>query len=615
MKDKVCLAGTNKIKRRLGRWKTCSPRSNISGEFRMIITVGTPPVEVELSSRVRELCPLLRSILPLSSLPKVHITAFRLVLSYLDGDHDLTQFTALAHNTTLLLRFAQAWSLAGKMKLPRTQDKLVSTMADVYNHSLDNGTQYPADDNLLESFRHLRDECGNDSQAEKFLLTFVARTASAITSLKAQLQHREFDQELQNDFLAEARSLQSDSIKYLRSRFLVDIDSPPRYKPLDIDSPPGYEPLDINVRPVCLHNPGFIPPQVPFARDEGRPIPNVPASHQHRTYQATIHTPLNMTFTTGDDRSANVPGPTQTGGGTRSVSRPPPRIPNAEATARANAGLGTSPPRPRHQEEATRATSAGANAPNDDREPTDTPPRNTSSSQGAHNTSVPANNLAAARQIVANAPLLPPRHEEPVTNLYARPSSLHGETPQANTSTHTGRPQHTSFVSRIFDFFGRSRRPATPIPCHPINNGRRPHYHRHRYCQVYPGAAGIHIRYRDGDGDDGGSPPPPRGGIRFASPDPSLERRRGGGGGGSPNRERRGGGEGDSPEPRRGGGSVRHGGGGGGDDAPSSPEPRSGRRSDAYRYKDVADMEVMAWRPKKRGSRTKVSFERRRYDE
>jgi hypothetical protein len=279
MKDKVCLAGTNKIKRRLGRWTACSPRSNISGEFRMIITVDTPPVEVELSSRVRELCPLLRSILPLSSLPKVHITAFRLVLSYLDGDHDLTQFTALAHNTTLLLRFAQAWSLAGKMKLPRTQDKLVSTMADVYNHSLDNGTRYPADDNLLESFRHLRDECGNDSQAEKFLSTFVGRTTSAITSLKAQLQHREFDQEMQNNLLAEARSLERDPIKYLRSRFLVDIDSPPRYKPLDIDSPPGYEPLDINVRPVRLPDPCFIPPRVPFARDQGRPIPNVPASH------------------------------------------------------------------------------------------------------------------------------------------------------------------------------------------------------------------------------------------------------------------------------------------------------------------------------------------------
>jgi hypothetical protein len=578
----------------------------MSGDFRMIITVGTPPVEVELSNRVRERCPLLRSILPLSSLPKVHITAFRLVLSYLNGDHDLTQFTALAHNTTLLLRFAQTWSLAAKMKLPRLQDKLVSTMADVYSHSLDNGTRYPADDNLLKAFRHLHEECGNDSQAEKFLTIFVGRTTSAITSLKAQLQHRKFDQELQNNLLAEARSLERDPIKYLRSRFLVDI-----------DSPPGYEPLDINVRPVRLPNPGFIPPQVPFARDQGRPIPNVPASHQQRTYQATIHTPLNITFTTSDDLSANVPGPNQTGGGTRAASRPPPRIPNVEATARANAGLGISSPCPRCQAEAARATSAGANAPNDDREPTDTPSRNTSLSQGTHNTSVPANDLAAARQIVANAPPLPPRHEEPVTNPHPGPSSLHEETPQANTSTHTCRPQHTSTFGRFLNsIFGRSRRPATPVPCHPINNGRRPHYHRHRYCQVYPGAAGIHIRYRDGDGDDGESPPPPRGGIGFASPDPSLERRRGGGGRGSPDRERRGGGEGDSPGPRRGGAGHGDGGDGeGGDDAPSSPEPRSGRRSDAYRYKDVADVEVMAWRPKKRGSRTKVSFERRRYDE
>jgi hypothetical protein len=436
----------------------------------MIITVGTPPVEVEINSRVRELCPLLRSILPLSSLPKVHITAFRLVLSYLDGDHDLTQFTTLAHNTTLLLRFAQAWSLAAKMQLPRMQDKLVSTMADAYHRSLDNGTRYPADDNFLKAFRHLHKECANDSQAEKFLTIFVGRTTSAITSLKAQLQHREFDQEIQNNLLAEARSLERDPIKYLRSRFLVDFDSPPRYKPLDIDSPPGYVPLDIHVRPALLPDPGFIPPQVPFARDQGRPISNVPASHQHRTYQATIHTPLNITFTTSDDRSANVPRPTQTGGGTRAASRPTPRIPNVEATARANAELGISPPRHRHPEEATRATSAGANTPNDDREPADTPSRNISP---------PATDLAAARQIITNAPPLPPRHEEPFTNPHPGPSSLHEETPQANTSTHTGRPQHTSFVSRILDFFGRSRRPATPIPCHPINNGRRPHYHRH----------------------------------------------------------------------------------------------------------------------------------------
>jgi hypothetical protein len=587
----------------------------------MIITVGTPPVEVELSSRVRELCPLLRSILPLSSLPKVHITAFRLVLSYLDGDHDLTQFTALAHNTTLLLRFAQVWSLAAKMQLPRLQDKLVSTMADVYHHSLDNGTRYPADDNLLKAFRHLHEECGNDSQAEKFLTIFVGRTTSAITSLKAQLQHREFGHELQNNLLAEARSLERDPIKYLRSRFLVDIDRPPRYKPLDIDSPPGYEPLDIHVRPVLLPDPGFIPPQVPFARDQGRPIPGVPASHQHRTYQATIHTPLNITFTTNDERSPDVHGPTQIGGGTRAASWPPPRIPNAEATARANAGLDISPPRRGHQREATPARPACTNAPNgnnEDREPADTPSRNTSPSQDAHNTSAQANDIAAARQIVANAPTRPPRHEEPVTNPQPHRSSFHEETPQANTYTHTGPPQHTSFVSRILDFLGRSRRPATPIPCHSINNGQRPHYHRHRYFQVYPGAAGIHIRYRDGDGDDGGSPPPPRGGNRLASSNPSLERRHDGGGGASPDRERRGGGGGDSPGPRRGG--AGHGGGGGGDgeggdDAPSSPEPRSGRRSDAYRYKDVADVEVMAWRPKKRGSRTKVSFERRRYDE
>jgi hypothetical protein len=178
----------------------------------MLITVGTPPVEVELSSRVREHCPLLRSLLPHSSLPKVHITAFRIVLSYLDGDNDVTRFMAHTHDTTLLLHFAQAWSLAAQLKLPLMQNKLVSIMTDIYNESLENEASYPADDNVLKSFRHLREECGHNSHAEKFLTSFVGRTTLSILALKTQLQNMGFDPDVRNNLVAEARSLNCDQV-------------------------------------------------------------------------------------------------------------------------------------------------------------------------------------------------------------------------------------------------------------------------------------------------------------------------------------------------------------------------------------------------------------------
>jgi hypothetical protein len=237
----------------------------------MLITVGTPPVEVELSSRVREHCPLLRSLLPHSSLPKVHITAFRIVLSYLDGDNDVTRFMAHTHDTTLLLHFAQAWSLAAQLKLPLMQNKLVSIMTDIYNESLENEASYPADDNVLKSFRHLREECGHNSHAEKFLTSFVGRTTLSILALKTQLRNMGFDPDVRNNLVAEARSLNCDPIKYTRHRFLVDVSCPLRYEPLEIR--------------VNLFDHALLPPHVPAARDQEEPV-------QRGTYQATILSPL-----------------------------------------------------------------------------------------------------------------------------------------------------------------------------------------------------------------------------------------------------------------------------------------------------------------------------------
>jgi hypothetical protein len=206
----------------------------MSGDFRTLITVGTPPVEVELSSRVREHFPLIRSLLPYSSLPTVHITAFRLVLSYLDGDTDLIRSTVHTHDTTILLHFSQAWSSAAQLKLPRMQNKLIAAMADIYNESLENRTSYPADNDLLKAFRHLRDECGNDSHAEKFLISFVGRTASSTKVMKMQLRDRGFDLDVRDNLVAEARSISHDPIKCTRYKFFVDVSCPPRYKTLNI---------------------------------------------------------------------------------------------------------------------------------------------------------------------------------------------------------------------------------------------------------------------------------------------------------------------------------------------------------------------------------------------
>jgi hypothetical protein len=138
----------------------CSPLYNMPDKSRMMITVRSPAVETELGNRVRELRPLLRNLLPYSSLLKGHITPFRLVLSYLDGGGGLTQFTGHAHDTTLLLHFAQTWSVAAKMVLPTMQNWLVSMVIEIHKDSLGTGKRYPVDDNLLASFRHLYGECG-----------------------------------------------------------------------------------------------------------------------------------------------------------------------------------------------------------------------------------------------------------------------------------------------------------------------------------------------------------------------------------------------------------------------------------------------------------------------
>jgi hypothetical protein len=104
-------------------------------------------------------------------------------------------------------------------------------MADIHNENLENRTSYPADDDLLKAFRHLRDKCGNDSHAEQFLVSFVGRTGSSIKAMKTQLRDRGFDIDVRDNLVAEARSLCHDPIVCTLHRFLVGVSCPPRYKP------------------------------------------------------------------------------------------------------------------------------------------------------------------------------------------------------------------------------------------------------------------------------------------------------------------------------------------------------------------------------------------------
>jgi hypothetical protein len=113
-------------------------------------------------------------------------------------------------------------------------------MADIYNDSLEDRTSYPGDNDLLKAFRHLRDECGNDSHAEKFLISFVGRTVSSIKAMKTQLRDRGFDLDVRDNLVAEARSLSHDPIKCTLHRFLADISCPPRYKPVKIHVSPAF---------------------------------------------------------------------------------------------------------------------------------------------------------------------------------------------------------------------------------------------------------------------------------------------------------------------------------------------------------------------------------------
>lgn len=211
----------------------------MSSQVGKLVTVGSthgPPTDSEISSRAQALCQFLQDLPPGSALPDVHIASLRIVLAHLDGDEALTTLTTSTRGTSLLLLFAQTWALAARIGLPIVQNKLISTMEDIYDASLDNRTVYPADANLLKAFDSLVQEVGKNSHAEVFLICFVARTTPITSELEKQLGAHDFATDIRGSILAEARSFGHDPIKHMPRRFRVDTSHPPSYRPLEARS-------------------------------------------------------------------------------------------------------------------------------------------------------------------------------------------------------------------------------------------------------------------------------------------------------------------------------------------------------------------------------------------
>jgi len=248
-----------------------------------MITIGSaygPTATVKLSSRARELCSFLRTLPPGSSLPKTHIEPFRVVIEYLDGDDTLNLLTDRKLDTRLLLLFAQGWALSARLGLPALQNRLVSVMCDIYTTIIDDTHQkdephLPADKNILQAFRHLQDEVGHDSQAERFLVCFVARTTPIISVLVRQLRRNKFDDLTSENLLAEARSFGLDAIRRTPRVFRVSVSHPPRYKQLDVEYHPDW----------MTGSNRSISPGLQDLRMRGRLAQD---RRRHRSYQASI---------------------------------------------------------------------------------------------------------------------------------------------------------------------------------------------------------------------------------------------------------------------------------------------------------------------------------------
>ncbi|EUC45424.1 hypothetical protein COCMIDRAFT_95572 [Bipolaris oryzae ATCC 44560] len=205
------------------------------------IAVGTCPnhlTHIRLNHYIRERCLKRGALAPGVVLPNVEVHPFCIVLTYLSGDESLSVFESQATDPSFLLIFAQTWALAARLRLPTLQNELISVMSSLYTMIVEGICSYQrsawVDTHLLRAFQHLRSQFGPETHAEKFLVCFSGRTAPLVRELEKQLSSKDFDLDIREKILKEARSFERDPIIHRPYLFRVSALNPPRYPPLDV---------------------------------------------------------------------------------------------------------------------------------------------------------------------------------------------------------------------------------------------------------------------------------------------------------------------------------------------------------------------------------------------
>jgi len=135
-------------------------------------------VPIELNNRVLRNCPEINAMPSGTILPTVQVRPFQAVTSHLDGDDLPSVFASHVDISAPLLLFAEMWALVARLGPPILQNELISFMTKVHASIIDGSEtgvrwQQAADGSLVEAFRHLREQVGANSHAEKFLISFV----------------------------------------------------------------------------------------------------------------------------------------------------------------------------------------------------------------------------------------------------------------------------------------------------------------------------------------------------------------------------------------------------------------------------------------------------------
>ncbi|EUC28331.1 hypothetical protein COCCADRAFT_109451 [Bipolaris zeicola 26-R-13] len=212
------------------------------------IAVGTYPnhlTHIRLSHHMRERYLKLGALAPGDVLPNVEVHPFCILLAYLNGDESLSVFKRQATDPSFLLIFARTWALAARLSLRMLQNELISVMSKLYTVINEGTCSYQrctwTDIYLLQAFQHIRSQFGPETHAENFLVCFSSITAPLIGELEKQLRSKDFDFDIREKILKEARSFERDPIIHCPHIFHVSTLNPPSYPPLDVQRLPQDE--------------------------------------------------------------------------------------------------------------------------------------------------------------------------------------------------------------------------------------------------------------------------------------------------------------------------------------------------------------------------------------